>query len=165
MKRMNPTVAKITESAAIAAVYIVLTVVFAPISFGPMQLRIAEILTILPMFTPSAVPGLFIGCIFANLFGGAVALDIVFGSIATLLGAAGGWFLRKKRWLVPLPAIAANTVIVPFVLRYGYGIDTPLLLLALYVCIGEILGCYVLGELFASVLLKRREIFRESGPQ
>ena len=157
-KRQSPAL-RLTQGAAIAAIYVVLTMVFAPISFGAMQVRIAEALTIMPLFTPMAVPGLFLGCLLANLLGGAVVLDVVFGSIATLIGAAGGWLLRKNRWLVPIPAIVANTVIVPLVLRYGYGVDIPLILSAAYIAVGEIIGCYILGELLGSALLKRESIF------
>ncbi len=108
--------------AAIAAIYVTLTMVFAPISFGPIQFRISEILCVLPFFTPAAVPGLFLGCFLANLFCGAAVLDVVFGSLATLIGAAGSLYLGKKsRWLVCLPPILANTVIIPWVLRYAYG--------------------------------------------
>ncbi|MBR0130290.1 MAG: QueT transporter family protein, partial [Firmicutes bacterium] len=87
---------------------------------------------------------------------GAVVLDIVFGSLATLIGAWGGWLLRKNRWLVPIPTIISNTLIIPLVLRYGYGIDIPLYLQMIYIAAGEILGCYVLGELLGSVLLRNR---------
>ena len=83
-------------AAAIAAIYTVLTMVFAPISFGPIQFRISEALCILPFFTPAAVPGLFIGCLLSNLLCGAAALDIIFGSLATLIGALGSWMLRKN---------------------------------------------------------------------
>ena len=159
MNQTNSTALKLTQGAAIAAIYVVLTMVFAPISFGAMQVRIAEAMTIMPLFTPMAIPGLFIGCLFANLLGGAVVLDVVFGSIATLIGAWGGWLLRKNRWLVPIPAILANTVIVPLVLKYGYGVDLPLLLSALYIAVGEILGCYVLGEILASALIRRGLFF------
>ncbi len=150
----------IAQGAIIAALYVVLTLIFAPISFGPLQLRIAEALTILPLFTPAAIPGLFVGCVLANLLGGAIVWDVVFGSLATLIGAALGYVLRKNRWLVPIPAIAANALIIPFVLRYGYGIaEDPLPLLALYIAAGEVLGCGVLGELPATVLLRRKQIF------
>ena len=77
----------LSQAAMIAAVYVVLTYVFAPFSFGEIQVRIAEALTILPVFTPAAVPGLFIGCLIGNILGGAILPDIIFGSIATLLGA------------------------------------------------------------------------------
>ena len=153
----------LTRAAAIAALYALLTLLFAPISFGPLQVRIAEMLTILPLFAPEAVPGLFVGCLLANMLGGAVILDVIFGSIATLTGAVLGYALRFSRWLVPVPAIAANTAIVPLVLRYGYGIHMPLLLSAAYVAVGEIIGCFVLGEILASVLMRHKEIFRNGG--
>ena len=159
MKNRHPEILKITQGAVIAALYVVLTLIFAPISFGPLQVRIAEALTILPMFTAAAVPGLFAGCILANILGGAIIWDVVFGSLATLIGAWLGYMLRSNRWLVPIPAIAANTLIVPFVLKYGYGFtDIPLPLLVVYIAAGEIAGCYILGESLGTVLLKYRNV-------
>jgi len=161
----NTIILRITYGAVIAAIYVVLTVLFAPISFGPMQVRIAEMLMILPMFTPAAVPGLFIGCIIANMLGGAIALDVIFGSLATLIGAWGGYLLRRNRWLVPIPPILSNALIVPFVLKYGYGFtEIPLPLMMVYIAIGEIIGCYILGEILGGVLLRYRSvIFRGEG--
>ena len=152
----------IAQGALIAALYVVLTLVFAPISFGPVQLRIAEALAIMPLFTSAAVPGLFIGCIIANMLGGGIVVDVIFGSLATLIGAWSGRQLKHNRWLVPIPAIVSNTLIVPFVLRYGYGIaDIPLPLMMVYIAIGETLGCYVLGEILGTALLSRKtEFFR-----
>lgn len=150
-----------TRAASIAAVYVVLTLVFAPISYGEVQVRISESLTILPYFTPAAIPGLFIGCLIANITGGAVIWDIIFGSIATLLGAIGTYKLRSSRWLAPIPPIISNTLIVPFVLRFGYGVALPIPLLMLFIAIGEIISCYVLGEILLSLLAKYRgRIFR-----
>lgn len=143
--------------AIIAALYIVITIVFAPISFGYMQVRISEALTILPLFTEAAVPGLFIGCVLANLLGGAVPLDIVFGSIATLIGAVLARALRSNRWLVPIPTIVSNAIIIPLVLRYGYGVDIPYILSAGYIAAGEFLGSFVLGEILASALMKYKD--------
>ena len=140
----------LARAAIIAALYVVLTMVFAPISFGPMQVRIAEVLTILPLFTPAAIPGLLVGCLLWNILGGGVIWDIIFG-------AAVGYALRRNRWLVPIPAILANAIIIPFVLKYGYGIEMPLILMGLYVGVGEIISCFVLGELFASALLRRQD--------
>ena len=157
MSKTNQSVRRIAQGAVIAALYVVLTIIFAPISFGAVQVRIAEIMTIMPLFTPAAIPGLFLGCVLANLLGGAIIWDVIFGSIATLIGAALGYMLRKNRWLVPIPAIVSNTIIVPLVLRYGYAIDMPLYLMAIYIALGEIVGCYLLGELFASLLLKHRK--------
>ena len=157
MKNTDPKVRWIAQGAVIAAAYVVLTMVFAPISFGPVQLRVAEALCIMPLFTPAAVPGLFTGCLIANLLGGGIAVDVIFGSLATLIGAWGGLMLRRNRWLVPVPAIISNTVIIPFVLYYGYGFtDTVIPLLALQIFIGEVGGCFVLGELLATMLLKRK---------
>ena len=150
---------RLTQGAAIAALYVVLTLIFAPISFGEMQVRVSEALTILPLFTPTAIPGLFVGCILANLLGGAVVWDVIFGSLATLIGAVGGYLLRRNRWLVPLPTVLSNALIVPFVLRYGYGVPLAIPLMMVYVAAGEIVSCYGLGELLCSVLLRHRHIF------
>ena len=153
---------ELTQGAIIAALYVVLTLVFAPISFGEMQLRVAEALTILPLFTTAAIPGLFVGCVIANMLGGAIIWDVIFGSIATLMGAVFSYMLRKNRWLVPIPAILSNTVIVPFVLKYGYGVELPIPLIMLYILIGEIGGCYILGELLATVLMPHKNrLFKE----
>lgn len=151
-----------TQAAMIAAVYVVLCVVFAPVSYGPIQARIAEAMTILPYFTAAAIPGLFIGCLIANLLGGSIMLDVVFGSLATLLGAVGTYLLRKKnRFLAPLPPILANTLIVPFVLRYGYGEPLSIPFLMGTVGIGEVLVCGLFGMVLLLVLERyRRVIFK-----
>ena len=115
------------QAAMIAALYVALTYVFAPISFSEVQVRIAEALTILPVFTPAAIPGLFIGCLLGNIMGGALVPDILLGSLATLIGAFFTWKLRKANpFLAPVPPIVANTLIVPFVLKYAYGVDLPI---------------------------------------
>ena len=147
---------KITQGALIAALYVVLTMTFAPISYGVVQVRIAEALTILPLFTPAAIPGLFVGCLIANIMGGCIAVDVIFGSLATLIGAVGAYMLRRNRWLVPIPTIIANTLIIPFVLKYGYGVPDMLPYIALYIFAGELIGCYLLGELLASALMHRK---------
>ena len=160
MQKDRSRILMIAYGAVIAAVYVVLTIVFQPISFGEVQLRVAEALTILPMFTPAAIPGLFVGCLLANMLGGGIIVDVIFGSIATLIGAVFSYMLRNNRWLVPLPAVIANALIVPFVLRYGYGVaDIAIPVMMLQILGGEILGCYVLGELFCTALLKRSRIF------
>ncbi len=157
MKKSNT--AFLSQAAMIAAVYVVLTYVFAPFSFGEIQVRIAEALTILPLFTPAAVPGLFIGCLTGNILGGAILPDIIFGSTATLIGAFGTWQLRNHLpVLAPLPPVLANTVIVPLVLHFGYGVALPVPFLMLTVGIGEILSCGVLGILLYTVLRKYKNI-------
>ena len=162
MNQKNTATLELTQGAIIAALYVALSLIFQPISYGEIQLRVAEALTILPLFTSAAVPGLFIGCVLANLLGGGVIMDVVLGSLATLLGAIGGRLLRSNRWLVPLPAILANTLIIPFVLKYGYGLDLPILLEMVYIFIGEVGGCYILGELLASALMPHKnKLFKE----
>lgn len=146
MRDKNKSIYFLVYGAAIAAVYTVLTFVFAPISFGPIQFRISEALCILPYFTPSAVPGLFVGCLLSNLLCGAAPLDVVFGSLATLTGAAGSYALRGRRCLVCLPPITANTVIIPWVLRFAYGSEAMIPFAMLTVGIGEILAIGVLGN-------------------
>ena len=144
----------LVQAAAIAAVYVVLTMVFAPFSFGEVQVRISEALTILPFFTPAAIPGLFVGCLIGNILGGAILPDIIFGSLATLIGAVFSWMLRKNRYLVPIPPIVSNAVIVPLVLRFGYGINLPIPMMMLTVGIGEVISCGVLGLILLFALEK-----------
>lgn len=149
----------LTQAAMIAAIYVVLTYVFAPFSFGEIQIRISEALTILPLFTPAAIPGLFIGCLIGNILGGAILPDIIFGSLATLLGAVFTWLLRgHSKFLGPVPPIAANTIIVPFVLRYGYGIVLPIPFMMLTVGIGEVLSCGVLGMIVYFALARYKDV-------
>ena len=109
----------IVQAAMIAAVYVVLTYFISAFNLasGAIQVRISEALTILPYFTPAAIPGLSIGCLLANLLTGAAIYDVVFGSLATLLGAIGTYLLRKHKFLCTLPPVVANMLIIPFVLR------------------------------------------------
>ena len=137
---------------------VVLCVVFAPISYGEVQVRVAEALVILPYFTPAAIPGLFIGCLLSNLIGGSILMDVVFGSLATLLGAVGSYYLRKNKVLVLLPPIIANTLIVPFVLYYGYGVPLPIPFMMLTVGIGEVIAVAVLGTILLNVLNRYRGV-------
>ena len=97
----------LAQSGIIAAAYAALTLLFYPLSYGLSQLRVSEGLCILPYFTPAAVPGLFLGCIVANIFGGFGLLDIVCGSLATLIAAYATYKIKNK-WLAPLPAVLAN---------------------------------------------------------
>jgi len=148
-----------TQAAMIAAIYVVLCVIFAPISYGEVQVRVAEALTVLPFFTPAAIPGLFIGCIIANIIGGSIAIDVVFGSLATLVGAAGTYLLRGKvRYLASVPPIIANMLIVPFVLRYGYGVPLPIPFMMGTVGIGEVISCGIMGQILAAVLERYRAV-------
>ena len=135
-----------------------LTVTFQPICFGPVQFRISEALCILPYFTPAAVPGVFLGCLLSNLLCGAAGLDIIFGSLATLIGAVGSYALRREKWLVCLPPILSNTVIIPWVLRYAYGSADLIPLAMLTVGIGEILAIGVLGNILLHALERHKDV-------
>ena len=160
----NKKVLRITQAAMIAAIYVVLTVFISAFNLasGAIQVRISEALTILPVFTPAAIPGLFLGCLISNLVTGCMPLDVVFGSLATLIGACGTYALRKHKWLAPLPPIVANTIIVPFVLRYVYLAEGTIPFFMLTVGIGEVISCYLLGSILHLVLDRYKEhIFKE----
>ena len=153
----NKHVLHMVQAALIAAMYVVLTWVanLLRLANGVIQVRFSEALTILPFFTPAAIPGLFIGCLIGNILGGAILPDIIFGSIATLIGAFFTWKLREKSpYLAPVPPIIANILIVPFVLRYGYGVSLPIPFMMCTVGIGEIISCAVLGMVLYFALKK-----------
>lgn len=142
----------VVQAGIIAALYVVITLAFAPISYGEIQVRISEGLCILPMFTPAAIPGLFLGCFIANMFSisGMIWADVVFGTLATLCGAIGAYLLSKlpfkaALWLVPLPEVIFNVIAVPFVIKYGYGSDYGIMLIALFILIGQVISCYGIG--------------------
>lgn len=143
------TTKKLVQGALIGALYAALTLAAAPISYGLMQVRISEALCILPFFTPAAVPGLFIGCMVANLAGGAVLYDVIFGSLATLLAALLTWWLRARgasKWLAPLPAVVLNALIIGALMHLVYlpG-EVTFLAGAAYVGAGQAIACYGLG--------------------
>ncbi len=157
----NKNVAFVTQAAMIAAVYVVLSVVFAPFGTQAVQVRIAEALTILPIFSAAAIPGLFVGCFIGNILAGGILPDVVFGSLATLIGAVGTYRLRKARPVLgTLPPIIANMVIVPLVLRYGYGDPLPIPYMMMTVGIGEVISCGGLGMiLYAALQPMKHKIF------
>jgi len=141
----------ICQAAVIAALYVVLTYVFSAFASGVIQVRVSEALTILPAFTPAAIPGLVIGCLLSNTLTGCVLLDIIFGSVATLIGS---YALRRHTWLVPIPPIVSNMIIVPFVLRYAYGATDAFPFMIATVGAGEIISCYLLGMILYGALKK-----------
>ena len=155
----------IMHGAVIAAAYVALTVVFAPISFDAAQVRVSESLAILPMFTAAAVPGLAVGCLLANIAGGAPLPDVIFGSLATFVGAVGTRRLRNRKPVVAvIPPIAANMLVVPFILRYAYGVALPIPLMMASVALGEALSCGILGLLlYKALYAHRKDIFKEEG--
>ena len=152
----NKKVLFLTQGAVIAALYTALTLAFAPISFGAVQFRISEALAILPVFTPAAIPGVTLGCFLSNLIGGAHILDIVFGTLATLLGALGTHLLRRRPYAGSLPPIVSNTLIIPWVLRFAYGESAAIPFVMATVGLGEILAIGGLGTLLLFFLQKNR---------
>ncbi len=152
---MNNRIISIVHAAVIAALYIVLTLFSSALGLAnyAIQIRFSEALTILPFFTPAAIPGLCIGCLLSNLLTGCALPDIIFGTLATLLGAVFTYCLRRHKWLAPIPPIVANTVIIPFVLLYAYGIK-PLWFSFITVGAGEFISCGILGILLLEMLNK-----------
>ncbi|SNX53212.1 QueT transporter family protein [Thermoanaerobacterium sp. RBIITD] len=145
---MNKSTKKIVFGALIAAIYAVVTIALAPISYGQIQVRVAEALTILPFFSAYSILGLFVGCIIANLVGGNGILDIVFGSLATLIAAIITYYigrskLKFKRYLAPLPPVIINAIVIGIELNIV--LKLPLIASMLWVGLGELIACYVLG--------------------
>lgn len=157
MKENRSPARALCRGALIAAMYVALTVLAAQLglSSGVIQLRLSEALCVMPLFTAAAVPGLAVGCFLANALTGAVALDVVMGAAATLIGALGTYALRRRPLPALLPPILANTVIVPWVLRYGYGVPDAIWYMMLTVGAGEVLSVGVLGFLLYLSLRRR----------
>ena len=140
----------IAEAAVIAAMYAVLTIVI-PGGSGQIQIRVSEALTILPFFTPAAIPGLVIGCLIANIFVGAGPYDIIFGSLATLLAAYLTYKMPKK-FLAPLPPVLVNAFIVGSELAFIYKV--PIISEIFFVGVGELIACFILGYPFLLTIEK-----------
>lgn len=148
----------ITQAAAIAAIYIVLVFVFQYSSFGPIQFRIAEALTVLPYFTPAAIPGVTIGCFLSNILFKADILDIIFGSSATLIAAFLSYKLRFNKFLVPIPPIVVNALIIPWILKYAYFEADPIPLMMLTVGLGQVVSVGIIGMILLFALDKVKHV-------
>ena len=154
---------ELVRGALIAALYVVLTLLSAVfgLSGGVIQFRLSEALCILPCFTPAAVPGLLAGCVLSNLLTGCPLWDVLFGSLATLIGAVGTRLLRKNKWLAPVLPIVANTLMVPALLLLVYQTPGTYGFFALTVGVGEVVCCGVLGLLLHLLIEKRlSQLFR-----
>lgn len=152
MFRKLLTTRSLCVSAVIAALYAALTMLLAPISYGSIQCRISEAMTLLPMVLPQAIPGLFVGCLIANLMTGMLT-DIIFGSLATLLAAVGTYLLRKRPLLAAACPVVANAVIVGLVLSTSFNL--PLLLTMAEVAAGEAVAV-ALGFALLSAIRRTR---------
>ena len=165
-KKMNKTMNRktliyICTASVIGALYTAITILIGPLGNAVIQCRISEALCVLPIFTSAAIPGVTIGCLISNIATGCLWQDVLFGTLATLIGAVGARLLRRVPWLAPLPTVIANTLIVPFVLAYAYGAEEGIPFLMLTVGIGEIISAYVLGvALYLALRKSAKHIFR-----
>jgi uncharacterized membrane protein len=159
MKKNNTR--KLAQSATIAAIYVALTYIanMLGLSSGAIQIRFSEALCILPVFTVSAVWGLLLGCLLANILTGSILIDIIFGSLATLIGAILTRRFKDNFTLAVASPILSNTFIIPFVLKFAYGFEGSIFFFALTIFIGEFLSCGVLGYPLFKALSKRRSLF------
>ena len=142
--RMGKKVVYLVQGAVIAALYALLTLIL-PLSLpGTVELRLSEALTLLPALTPAAIPGLTIGCLIANLMHGAVLLDVIFGTLATLLAAVAVYYLRNRLLIAALMPALFNGAIIGPLLTYAY-MSLPVYLSIPAVAAGELVICYALG--------------------
>ena len=155
----NKTTRYLTRAAIIAAIYTLLTVIFQPISFGAVQFRVSEALTLLPVLFPEAVPGLFVGCLMANLFGGGIWYDVALGSVATLLASICARKFRSRPLLAAAMPVVFNGLIVgpvvylAYVRAPGEAINWTLMYTSVgTVALGEAVVCYVLGLLLLKLM-------------
>lgn len=151
----------IVQAALIAAIYATITILLKPISFGPIQLRLSETLTLLPVILPSAIPGLFVGCLLANFLGGLGPIDIVLGSLATLMAAFSTYYLRKHKFLLALPPVIFNGLIVGAYVFLLYDKTYPMALTMIFIAASEFLICYGLGLPLLS-LIRKNKLLRET---
>ena len=157
----------LTRSALIAAIYAVLAYLSSPLQFWFFQFRLSEALCVLAVFMPDSIVGLTVGCLIANYLTGCIVWDVVFGTLATLLGAVGAYLIGRALkgrliWLSTLPTIISNTLIVPFVIVYAYGSEGSLFLFAFTVFVGEALCAGVLGSILG-MRLKKLPYFSKKG--
>jgi len=142
----------LTRGAIIAALYAALTLLLAPISYGEMQIRLSEAMTLLPVLLPEAVPALAVGCLLSNILGGCTIFDIVFGTLATFLAAVCTRRLRAHLLPASLMPVVFNGLIVGAVVHYCYAPAMPLALCMLFVAAGEIVSCCVLGPMLLRII-------------
>jgi uncharacterized membrane protein len=157
---LNLSTRYIAKVGIIASLYAVITIILAPLSYGPVQVRVSEALTVLPYLTPAAIPGLFVGCVLANIYGGLGIYDIIGGSLCTLLGAFLTFLCSrtKRPILAPLPPVLINAFGVSLYLHFLF--QFPYWITVIYVGIGEIVACFVLGYPLLKIILKKEKILQ-----
>lgn len=154
MKNTSYTTRRLVRGAVIAAIYAVLTLLLQPISYGAIQVRFSEALTLLPILMSEAVPGVTLGCLLANVLGGSMLPDIVFGTLATFLAAVATRRFRQNFWLAAAMPVIANGLIVGAVVHFCYAPEMALPLCMLTVAVGEAVACFVVGPLLIAALKK-----------
>ena len=154
MKNQRKKIRFIAHASIIAAMYVVMTLLtnLLGLANGAIQIRFSEALTVLPCIIPAAIPGVTIGCLLSNIMTGCIAIDVICGTFATLLGAVFTYLLRRYKFASPIPPIISNTLIIPFVLSYAYHIPGSIPYFMLTVGIGEVISCGVLGYLLLCAL-------------
>ena len=148
----NPVTRRTVRGAAIAALYAALTILLAPISYGAIQIRLSEAMTLLPILMPEAVTGVTLGCLLANLLGGSMLPDIVFGTLATFLAALATRRLRDRLIPAAMMPVLSNGLIVGAVVHYCYAPEMALPLCMLSVAAGEAVACLIFGPLLLRVI-------------
>ena len=148
----SPSVRRLVRAAVIAALYAVLTLALQPISYGPLQVRLSEAFTLLPILLPEAVGGVTLGCLLANLLGGSMLPDIVFGTLATFLAAVLTRRLRKRFWPAASMPVLFNELIVGAVVHFCYAPEMALWLCMVTVALGEAVACYIVGPILLKAL-------------
>jgi len=145
----------IVKAAVIGTLYCLLTLVLSPFSYGVMQIRFSEALCVLALYTPAAIPGLTLGCFFANFIGANGIIDAIVGSLGTLAGTAAIYVVRKKKYLAPMCNVILNAAAVGLMLWKWYAVPFSPLLCIAWVGLGEFVSCYVLGIPLIKLLDKR----------
>ncbi len=158
-RRTNSNIRHLCEASLIAALYVMLTFISSAfgLSGGPIQLRLSEALCVLAVFTPAAVPGVALGCFVSNLLTGCALWDVIFGTLASLLGAMGSRALRRFPQLAPMPYALANIIVIPLIQAYVYAVEEALPLLFLFIGIGELLSVYAVGMPIYFLLKKNQD--------
>ncbi|MBQ4631072.1 MAG: QueT transporter family protein [Clostridia bacterium] len=153
--------AALVRAAMFAALYVVLTLLsnLLGLASGAIQLRLSEVLCILPIFFPEAIVGLTLGCLISNIITGCILPDIIFGTLATLIGAFGTYAFKKHKFIATLPPVVSNMIIVPLVLKYAYRLGGAWWYMVITVGIGEFVACSLLGLLFYKMMSKNRRFF------
>ena len=152
----------LTRAAVIAALYVALTCLsdLLGLAKGAVQIRISEALCVLPAISFCAVPGVTVGCLIFNFFFSGNILDIIFGTLATLIGSLFATLLKKHKYLSFIPTVVSNTVIIPFVIALGTtdGNLASVPFMMLTIAVGELISCALLGSLLLKALEKHRGV-------